>query len=899
MFYSVVIYPLTQLIELVFSFCKKLFDSTPVALIGVSLAVSLFTLPLYIVAEHWQQVERDKQKKMKPTVDKIKSVFKGNEQYMILSTYYRQQHYHPIMGLRSAFGLLIQIPFFTAAYTCLSNMSALHGSSFWIFRDLGSPDAVFMIGSFKVNILPILMTLINMGSGLIYTKGLGIRDKVQVFGLALVFVAILYNSPAGLVMYWTMNNLFSLIKNVFYKMKNPIKVLYYIACAAVTALIIWLFACHVLSVKRALLVSVVFAMVYFAPLFVKLCNWLIDNPLSYLKDNRKIRTSLFILSCLSLALLLGRLIPTLLISSSPMEFSGIDGYGNPMFFVNNTFIQAIGLCIVWPCLVYFLFKERIQTLASFGFFSLLLMSLLNTFVFQGNYGNLSKLLIFTDAINVDSPIKLQIINILSIIAIFALIIVLIKKFNASKLLSYIAGMCAFSLFGVSFMNSQKINKGYNDYKRLKAQGGATEKTIPKIFHLSRNGKNVIYLYMDRAQNMMIEPLFKECPELVKSFDGFTLYKNTVSFNGHTLIGAAPCYGGYEYTPEAMNRRKETTLIEKQNQALLLLPRIFTEQAENFSATVTDPTWANYNWIPDISIFNKYEKINAHITDNKYLDRWYKDHNETAKLAVTSKSLKRNILWYGLFRMSPLSLRPAFYNDGNYWSTNKENDDFNDYLAGYSVLDYLPEFTDFDSKTENVYMNLTNNTTHDGIFLQAPEYTIVPNVTNYGTSEHAKDRSYHSFAGAFKRLGEWMDLLQKENIYNNCRIVIVADHGAGGSNNDYENTDKLNKIGTEHYHPLLMVKDFGETGELKIDTENFMTNADTPLLLTEGIIQDAKNPFTGKKLEPDKENGVLVCTSDIWMPHHNKSKYVFTAKKNEWWRVKQNIFKDANWTQEDH
>lgn len=108
---SLVIYPLTQIIELVFMFCKKLFDDTGFAIIGVSCAVSLLTLPLYIVAEHWQQIERNKQKAMKSQIEKIKAVFKGNEQYMILSTYYRQQHYHPIMALRSAFGLLIQIPF--------------------------------------------------------------------------------------------------------------------------------------------------------------------------------------------------------------------------------------------------------------------------------------------------------------------------------------------------------------------------------------------------------------------------------------------------------------------------------------------------------------------------------------------------------------------------------------------------------------------------------------------------------------------------------------------------------------------------------------------------------------------------------------------------------------------
>ena len=43
------------------------------------------------------------------------------------------------------------------------------------------------------------------------------KDKVQTYGLAAVFLVLLYQSPSGLVFYWTLNNLFSLIKNVFYR----------------------------------------------------------------------------------------------------------------------------------------------------------------------------------------------------------------------------------------------------------------------------------------------------------------------------------------------------------------------------------------------------------------------------------------------------------------------------------------------------------------------------------------------------------------------------------------------------------------------------------------------------------------------------------------------------------
>ena len=91
-----IIYPLWLIIELVYVVFDLMFHNPFLSIAGVSIAVNILTLPLYNIAEAWQQKERDIQKKMKPQVDRIKAVFKGDEQYMILSTYYRQQHYHPI-----------------------------------------------------------------------------------------------------------------------------------------------------------------------------------------------------------------------------------------------------------------------------------------------------------------------------------------------------------------------------------------------------------------------------------------------------------------------------------------------------------------------------------------------------------------------------------------------------------------------------------------------------------------------------------------------------------------------------------------------------------------------------------------------------------------------------------
>ena len=48
-----------------------------------------------------------------------------------------------------------------------------------------------------------------------------------------------------------------------------------------------------------------------------------------------------------------------------------------------------------------------------------------------------------------------------------------------------------------------------------------------------------------------------------------------------------------------------------------------------------------------------------------------------------------------------------------------------------------------------------------------------------------------------------------------------------------------------YNPLFLVKDFDSKGFLVDD--RFMTNADTPILALDGLIDAPVNPFTGKPI----------------------------------------------------
>jgi membrane protein insertase Oxa1/YidC/SpoIIIJ len=113
--------PLELIFEIIFCLTYRLFSNPGLSILTLSLAMNFLVLPLYKRADAIREKEKDKINAMAPWVNHIKKTFKGDERYMILNEYYRQKHYRPIESLRGSLSLILQIPFFIAAYHYLSN----------------------------------------------------------------------------------------------------------------------------------------------------------------------------------------------------------------------------------------------------------------------------------------------------------------------------------------------------------------------------------------------------------------------------------------------------------------------------------------------------------------------------------------------------------------------------------------------------------------------------------------------------------------------------------------------------------------------------------------------------------------------------------------------------------
>ncbi len=207
--YAIFIKPLEVFIGFVFGLLTGTGMGYGPALMALSLVVTAVTGPFYYLAEKWKRQEEIVQRKMAKDLASIKAHYTGQKRFYLTQNAHRLHGYSPLSPLRTSLGLLIQIPFFFAPYLYLSRYAGYAGERFLVLADLGKSDGLLL----GVNLLPFLMTAINVASSLLYTKNRTSKDTFQLLAMAGLFLVVLYDSPSALLLYWTMNNIFAIPKN--------------------------------------------------------------------------------------------------------------------------------------------------------------------------------------------------------------------------------------------------------------------------------------------------------------------------------------------------------------------------------------------------------------------------------------------------------------------------------------------------------------------------------------------------------------------------------------------------------------------------------------------------------------------------------------------------------------
>jgi hypothetical protein len=517
----------------------------------------------------------------------------------------------------------------------------------------------------------------------------------------------------------------------------------------------------------------------------------------------------------------------------------------------------------------------------------------NVFLITENFGFLTPTMTFSEP----KPFALipgaYILNAV-IVCVIILLLLFTIFLNKSKIILSIQIIFLASLLGYGIINTKNI---YDDFVFIRKQnilkmasGTQTDTAdIEPQYIFSKTGRNVLLIMLDCAVGGYIPYIFDEKPILKDQLSGFRWYSNSASFSNHTLVGALPIYGGYEYTPKAINNRDKVSLLDKQKEAYLLLPKIFSDNG--YAVTVTDPPFDNH-LMSNLAIFADQQEINVKNLNGRYTMQWLREHQEITAFNIT-EMLDKNLIRFSFFKTAPLFFRPFIYDRGNWLLLKKNTDEqiTSVIIDDYAFLNILSEITSF-SETGNTYTTIYDHLPHNSAFLQAPDFIPVQQITNKGTSLLSNDSRFHLMTASFLMLGKWFSYLKEHNAYNNTKIILVADHGRGSANFP-ANIGLPNGDSLQAYNPLLMVKDFNAEGSIE-ESNVFMTNGDTPLLVLEKIIDNPVNPFTGVPLQADKDNGIAIATIGA-LSTYKKGKNTYNIRKNQWLYVKDNIFDPANWS----
>lgn len=200
--------PLSKLFYNILTFFYKMFGNYGIAIICLTLITQVFTLPLTL-----NSIKATiKMKKLQPQIQLLQKVYKDDPKRlnMEIMNLYKEKKVNPFGG---CLPLLLQIPIFWALFTMLRNTYDLRGAKFmlWI-KDLSSPDRLVIPGTnFGIPVLVLLMGATMLVQQLLSGAFKDPQQKTFAIMMPVIFTVLFINFPSGLVLYWFVNNLLSII----------------------------------------------------------------------------------------------------------------------------------------------------------------------------------------------------------------------------------------------------------------------------------------------------------------------------------------------------------------------------------------------------------------------------------------------------------------------------------------------------------------------------------------------------------------------------------------------------------------------------------------------------------------------------------------------------------------
>jgi YidC/Oxa1 family membrane protein insertase len=181
-----------------------------------SYAAAIIILTLLIKTILWPvqnkaTTEMRKMSLLSPKMTEMRDKYKDDPQKLNEETMklYREYGVNPFSGCLPMF---FQIPIFFGFYAMLGTAIELRNSSFLWVADLSQPDTIAHVLGFPINVLPIVMACTMVWQMIITPKTGDAMQQRMFYFMPIIFLVFSYNYASGLALYWTTQNLFSIVQ---------------------------------------------------------------------------------------------------------------------------------------------------------------------------------------------------------------------------------------------------------------------------------------------------------------------------------------------------------------------------------------------------------------------------------------------------------------------------------------------------------------------------------------------------------------------------------------------------------------------------------------------------------------------------------------------------------------
>ncbi|MDR1303050.1 MAG: membrane protein insertase YidC [Puniceicoccales bacterium] len=161
-----------------------------------------------------------KMARLQEPLKKIKEKYRENPQKLQAETLklFRENRVNPAAGCLPIF---IQLPIFLGLYFMLKTTADMRFAPFLWIGVLSLPDTIFRLGSFPVNLLPLLMSASMLWQMRVMPMPSADGAQKWVFKLMpLLCLVFCYNFPSALVLYWTIQNLLTIAQQIILNRKD-------------------------------------------------------------------------------------------------------------------------------------------------------------------------------------------------------------------------------------------------------------------------------------------------------------------------------------------------------------------------------------------------------------------------------------------------------------------------------------------------------------------------------------------------------------------------------------------------------------------------------------------------------------------------------------------------------